>query len=101
MSRVIASEVLDAMDRLQRDAVRRAAPASSWDLFRACMADGLLQDHEMDALAGCLQELLGDGLIAYETQSGGTALPTRWDGVAIQQLHGWRVTAAGRADAKL
>lgn len=89
------------MNRLQRDERRRLALSAGWEIYRAAVDDGTVGEQGIDQLAACMQELEAEGLIAYGTQSLGAALPTIWNGAAIQQLHNWRVTAAGRRDAQI
>jgi hypothetical protein len=51
-----------------------------------------------------MQELVNDELIAYGSKQAGVAdRPPgwQWNGDWLQAHHDWRVTAAGRADAKL
>lgn len=94
-------EVLDLMDRMQRDPVRRVKLASSWEIYLEAIACGLIDEQGIDHLARCMNELVRDGLIEYGMQSGGAIAPPMWDGAWLQQLHDWRVTPDGRADAAL
>jgi|GEM_PF-6647623 len=55
----------------------------------------------IDWLTERLQEPVIENLIAFGAASAGVIEPPRWNGGFIQALHYWRVTAAGRADAKL
>jgi len=96
-----ASEVLDVMDRLERDPERRRELARSYDIFRACVGERLVGEDSIDWLAQRLQQLHGEGLIAHGPVSGGVREPPVWDGQWIQMMHDWRVTADGRADAAL
>lgn len=97
----IASEVLDLMDRLQRDESRRNVLASSWNLYEAAVSDGLIDRGQIDWLAQCMQELHSEGLIAYRLRNGGTVPRPVWTSAEIQQMYDWRVTAEGRRDASL
>lgn len=89
------------MDRLQRDEAKRSVLASSWQIFRAAVDDGIVSENGIDLLGICMQELHGEGLIAFRSRNHGTTERPVWDGVEIQQLHDWRVTGGGRRDAKL
>lgn len=97
----IASEVIDLMDRLQRDENRRNMLASSWTLYEAAVEDGVIERGQIDWLARSMQELHEERLIAYRFRNGGTAVRSVWDSAEIQQMHDWRVTAEGRRDASL
>ncbi len=55
----------------------------------------------VDLLARCMQQLYGEKLIAHGPRNLGASPRPVWDGAEIQQLHNWRVTAAGRQDAEL
>ncbi len=96
-----ASEVLDVMDRLQRDRDHRGDLTRSEAIFRACVAEELLDLDAIDWLAQALQELHGEGLVAYGSVHGGVLEPCVWDGSWIGAVSNWRVTSAGRADAAL
>lgn len=96
-----ASEVLDLLDRLQRDEARRGVLASSWEIYRAAVAEQIIGEDGIDWLAERMQELVDESLVAFGAASGGVIEPPRWNGGFIQMLHYWRVTAAGRADARL
>jgi hypothetical protein len=96
-----ASEVLDLMDRLQRDESRRAVLGSSWSIYEAAVDDKIIGRGGIDLLAQCMQELWDESLIAHGLQNAGVVPPPVWDGAWIQQLHNWRVTADGRRDTKL
>jgi hypothetical protein len=96
-----ASEVLDLMDRLQRDEQKRLSLYLSVDIMNAAVEEGLVGRGGIDRLAGCMQELCQEGLIAYSTQNALTIPGPVWDGSSVQQMHGWRVTAEGRRDASL
>lgn len=97
----IASEVLDVMDRLEHDAERRIELSRSYDVFRACVDEGIVREDSSDWIAQRMQQLLGEGLIAHGAVNGGVREPPVWDGQWIQMMHDWRVTATGRADAAL
>jgi TIR domain len=96
-----ASEVLDVMDRLEHDAERRIVLSRSYDIFRACVEDGIVREDSIDWIAQRMQQMLGEGLIAHGAINGGVRELPVWDGQWIQMMHDWRVTAAGRADAAL
>jgi hypothetical protein len=96
-----ASEVLDVMDRLQRDPNRRLELASGHSIFRACVDAGLVGDNSIDWIAQRMQELHQERLITHGPVSSGAYTPSVWDGGWIQSAHNWRVSAAGRADAAL
>jgi hypothetical protein len=96
-----ASEVLNVMDRLEHDAERRIALSRSYDIFRACVEEGIVGEDSIDWIAQRMQQLLGEGLIAHGAVNGGVREPPVWDGQWIQMMHDWRVTATGRADAAL
>jgi hypothetical protein len=96
-----ASEVLNVMDHLQRDRDRRLKLDRGDGIFRACVAEGLLNTDSIDWLAQAMQELYGEGLIAYGSVHGGITEPSVWDSRWIQAMYDWRVTSAGRADAAL
>jgi hypothetical protein len=98
---LIASELLDFMDRLQRDEGRRNVLASSWKLYEAAVAHGLIDSGQIDRLAQCMQELHSEGLIAYRMRNSTADPRSVWDSPEIQQMHDWRVTAEGRRDASL
>jgi hypothetical protein len=89
------------MDRLERDPERRGELNRGYDIFRACLADGIVGEDSIDWLAQRMQDLQGDGLIAHGPVSGGVREPTVWDDHWLQSAFGWRVTAPGRADAAL
>ena len=95
------SEVLDVMDRLEHDAERRIELSQSYDIFRACVGEGIVREDSIDWIAQRMQQLLGEGLIAHGMVNGGVREPPVWDGQWIQMMHDWRVTATGRADAAL
>jgi len=95
------SEVLDVMDRLEHDAERRIELSRSYDIFRACVDEGIVCEDSIDWIAQRMQQLLGEGLIAHGMVNGGVHEPPVWDGQWIQMMHDWRVTATGRADAAL
>lgn len=97
----IASEILDLMDRLQRDENRRNVLASSWKLYEVAVEEGVIDRGQIDWLAHCMQELHEEGLIAYRLRNAGTDAQPVWDGSEIQQMHDRRVTAEGRRDASL
>lgn len=96
-----ASEVLDVMDRLERDPERRGELYRGYDIFAACVAEEIVGDDSIGWLAQRMQELHGEGLIAHGPVSGGVREPVEWDSNWLQSAHGWRVTSAGRADAAL
>jgi TIR domain len=96
-----ASEVLDILDRLERDPERRQLLASGYQIFRACIDEALLNEDSIDWLGQRMQQLFGEGLIAHGPVSGGVREPAVWDGNWLQSAHEWRVTSAGRADAAL
>lgn len=103
-SRPSASEVLEVLDRLQRDQERRMVLMTSYGIHEAMVAEGVLPQGQIDWLAICMQELVSEELIVYGSVSGGAYPPPEsalWDGGWLQQLHDWRVTAKGRSDAKL
>jgi len=95
------SEILDVLDRLERDPERRGLLTSGYAIFRVCVEEALLNEDSMDWLAQRMQQLLGEGLIAHGPVSGGAREPAVWDGLWLQSAHDWRVTSAGRADAAL
>jgi hypothetical protein len=95
-----ASEVLDLLDRLRRSESDRGRLYAGWDIYGAAVADGVIDRDGINWLAQRMQELHTEQLIAFASQSGGSPpLPPVWSKSTIQQLHDWRVTAAGRADA--
>jgi hypothetical protein len=96
-----ASEVLEVMDRLERDPERRGEMYRGYDIFKACVADEIVGQDSVDWVAQRMQELHRDGLIAHGPVSGGVREPPVWDGQWLQSASGWRVTAPGRADAAL
>jgi TIR domain len=89
------------MDRLERDPDRRGELYRGYDIFRACVSNGIVGDDSIDWLAQRMQELHGEGLIAHGPVIGGVSEPPVWDNQWLQSVHGWRVKAAGRADAAL
>jgi hypothetical protein len=95
------SEILDVLVRLEHDPEERNKLASGYELFRVCVAAGLLNEDSVDWLAQVLQQLHGEGLIAHGPVNGGVRKPPVWDGNWLQSAHQWRVTASGRADAAL
>lgn len=95
------SEVLDVLVRLERDPEQRIKLASSYEIFRVCVAAELVGEDSIDWLAQVMQQLYGEKLIAHGAVNGGVREPPVWDGTWLQQIHGWRVTASGRADAAL
>ena len=96
-----ASEVLEVMDRLERDPQRRGELYRGYDIFRACVAEEVVGEDSIDWLAQRMQELNGEGLITHGPVSGGVREPPVWDSHWLQSAFGWRVTAPGRADAAL
>ncbi len=96
-----ASEVLDVLDRLERDAERRTKLASGYEIFRVCVEEGLLNEDSCDWLAQRMQQLNGEHLIAHGPVGAGVLEPMVWDNNWLQSVHDWRVTATGRADAAL
>lgn len=96
-----ASEVLDVMDRLQRDPGRRHALDRGDGIFRVCVEEELLSQESIDWLASAMQELFREGLIVYGSAHGGAYEPPVWNDHWIQSSYDWRVTSAGRADAAL
>jgi hypothetical protein len=97
-----ASEVLDLLDRLQRSETGRTRLSQGWEIYQAAVDDNVIGRDGIDWLARGMQELHAESLIAFGSKSGGTPpLPSVWDGSTIQQLHEWRVTAAGRRDAAI
>ena len=97
-----ASEVLDLLDRLQRSDTQRGRLYTGWDIYGCAVEDGVIGQDGIDWLAERMQELNDEGLIGFRTKSGGSpALPRVWSGATIQELHDWRVTAAGRRDAQV
>jgi len=96
-----ASEVLDVMDRLQRDPIRRDELSAGHRIFRVCVEEGLLNEHSIDWLAELMQELHDEGLIAYGSVHAGVIKPSVWDNGWLQSMADWRVTSSGRADAAL
>jgi hypothetical protein len=96
-----ASEVLDVMDRLERDPERRGELYRGYDIFTACVGEEIVGYDSIDWLAQRMQELHGEGLIAHGPVNGGVREPPVWDGQWLQSIVGWRVTTAGRADAAL
>lgn len=99
--RPTASEVLDLLDRLQRDPVRRDELVAGYRIFRVTVAEDLLNEASIDWLAELMQELHSEGLIDYGSAHLSATEPPIWDGHWLQALADWRVTAAGRADAAL
>jgi hypothetical protein len=89
------------MDRFQRDEHSRGVLRLSRDIYEAAVDDGLIGRGGIDWLARCMQELHDEGLIEFSTRNAGTTPSPVWDGAEIQQMHQWRVTAAGRRDASL
>lgn len=89
------------MVRLERDPGRRGELWRGCDIFRAAVSEQVVGEDSIDWLAQRMQELLREGLIAHGPVSGGVREPPVWDGNWIQSVHGWRVTASGRADAAL
>jgi hypothetical protein len=96
-----AVEILEAMDRLQRDPAQRRALERTSDLSVALTRDGCIAAGHMGSLAECLQELHDERLIDFRTVNAGIVTPPVWDGDAILHFNRWRVTSAGRADAAL
>jgi hypothetical protein len=96
-----ASEILDVMDRLERDPERRQQLTSGYDIFRACVSEGVVGGDSIDWLAQRMQELHSEGLLVHGPISVGVLEPIVWDGAWLQSAHNWRVTASGRADADL
>lgn len=96
-----ASEILDIMDRLERDKARRHVLSRGYEIFRACVADGIVGDDSIDWLAQRMQELTREGLIAHGAVGGRVREPGVWDSNWLQSIHEWRVTARGRQDAAL
>jgi hypothetical protein len=94
-----ASEVLDLMDEMQRSETERYRLQSGWNVFRAAVEAGLVDEQGIDVFARRMQELHDDGLIAFRSRAAGAMDRPVWDGVAIQERHDWRVTAQGRHDA--
>jgi TIR domain/Tetratricopeptide repeat len=95
-----ASEVLDLLDRLQRSDSQRGRLYAGWDIYGCAVEDGVIGQDGIDWLAERMQELNDEGLIGFRAKSGGSSpLPRVWSGATIQELHDWRVTAAGRRDA--
>ncbi len=95
------SEVLDVMDRLEHDAERRIELSRSYDIFRACVDEGIVCEDSIDWIAQRMQQLLGEGLIAHGMVNGVCTSRQCGTGKWIQMMHDWRVTATGRADAAL
>lgn len=87
----IASEVLDVMDLLQRDAEWRQALGTGEGIFDACIEHGLLNQDSIDWLAEAMQELHSEGLIARGSVHGGMIEPRVWDGRWIRCTYDWRV----------
>jgi len=77
------------MDRLERDPQRRGELNRGYDVFRACVGEDILSEDSID------------WLVAHGPVSGGVRQPAVWDSHWLQSVFGWRVTAAGRADAAL
>lgn len=75
--------------------------SSGYQIFMVCVEEGLLGADSIDWLAQRMQELHREALIAHGAVSGGVHEPPLWDGLWLQSVHDWRVTAAGRADAAL
>jgi hypothetical protein len=96
-----ASEVLGVLDRLERNPERRSELRSGYQIFRACVAEGVVADGLIDWVAQRMQELHSEGLIAHGPISGGVKEPRIWDDGWLQSVHDWRVTSDGRADAAL
>jgi hypothetical protein len=94
-----ASEVLDVLDRIERDPERRRELSSGYEIFSACVAEGLLNNDSVDWLAQRMQELHSEGLIAHGPVSAGVFEPMVWGDHWLQSVHDWRVTSAGRMDA--
>jgi hypothetical protein len=89
------------MDRLERDPQRRGELYRGYDIFSACVGEHIVGEDSIDWLAQRIQELHGEGLVAHGPVSGGVSQPPVWDSHWLQSAFGWRVTAAGRADAAL
>lgn len=96
-----ALEVLEVMDRLERDPQRRGELNRGYDIFRACVSEDIVSGDSIDWLAQRVQELHGEGLVVHGPVSGGIRQPPVWDSHWLQSVFGWRVTAMGRADAAL
>jgi hypothetical protein len=95
------SEILDVMDRLERDVARRHELLQGYAIFRACVDAGVVGDDSIDWVAQCMQQLAQEGLIAHGPVSVGIPEPMMWDGYWIQSAHDWRVLAPGRADVEV
>src|SRR5258708_38920635 len=91
------SEILDVLDRLERDPERRAVLSSGYRIFRVCVEEGLLNQDSIDWLAQRLQELHREALITHGPVNGGVREPPVWDGQWLQSVHEWR-GAGGRGD---
>jgi hypothetical protein len=74
-----ASEVLDLLDRLQCDEARRGVLASSWEIYRTAVGEGVIGEDGIDWLAERMKELVDEGLIAFGAASGGVLEPPRWE----------------------
>jgi hypothetical protein len=94
-----ASEVLAVLDRLERNPERRSELRSGYQIFRACVAEGIAAEGSIESVAQCMQELHGQGLIAHGPPSGGVIEPRVWNDGWLQSARDWRVTSDGRVDA--
>lgn len=75
-----ASEVLDVMDRLQRDRIRRDELTAGSKIFRVCAEEGLLNEHSIDWLAELMQappDGLGESAAGARRRIEDVSLPER------------------------
>lgn len=95
-----ASELLNFLDTVERDPTRRHRLSSSWNVFQDAVQADLFDPGWMSIMAERMQQLVSDGLLEAGMTSMGVTEPAVWDGGWIQMLHEWRVTAAGRQEAR-
>jgi hypothetical protein len=91
-------QVLELIDRLYRDPMRRSELGVGWTLYEAAVKEQLTPAGDIDAIARCVGELVTDGLVTYRT--GGPPVPgLLWGSRELQQYYEYRPTAAGQEAA--
>lgn len=91
------------MDRLTRLGEFSHGFTTGYELFQAARDQGLVDDQGIGRLAVWVGELVGEGLVVFQSQALGQPVvpPGRtWGDAELQSHFGYRVSVAGRADAE-
>jgi hypothetical protein len=92
-------QILELIDRMYRDPLRRSELGSGWNLYQAAVREQLTPEGDIDAVARCVGELVEDGLVAFRMSTGQSPPGAMWGSQELQQHHEYRPTAAGQAAA--